>query len=41
MGPGVAYATSRKVPEPIIGGVTGNFFRGIRQFHVPGVDPAS
>jgi hypothetical protein len=30
-------ATSRKVP----GSITGDFFRGIRQFHVSGVDPAS
>jgi hypothetical protein len=34
-------ATSRKVPGSIPGGVTGDFFRGIRQFHVPGVDSAS
>jgi hypothetical protein len=34
-------ATIRKVPGSIPGGVTGNFFRGIRQFHVPGVDSAS
>jgi hypothetical protein len=45
-GPGVAYwlrhyATSQKVPGSIPGGVTGDFFRGIRQFHVPRVDSAS
>jgi hypothetical protein len=34
-------ATSRKVPGSIPGGVTENFFRGIRQFHVTGVDSAS
>jgi hypothetical protein len=34
-------ATSWKVPGSIPGGVTGDFFRGIRQFHVPGVDPTS
>jgi hypothetical protein len=33
-------ATSRKVPGSIPGRVTGDFFRGIRQFHVPGVDSA-
>jgi hypothetical protein len=35
------YATSRKVPGSVIGGVTGDFFHGIRQLHVPGVDLAS
>jgi hypothetical protein len=30
-----------KVPGSIPGGVTGDFFSGIRQFHVPGVDSAS
>jgi hypothetical protein len=35
------YTTSRKVLELIPGGVTGEFFRGTRQFHVPGVDSAS
>jgi hypothetical protein len=44
--PGVAqwlrnYATSRKVPGSIPGGVTEDFFRCIRQFHVPGIDSAS
>jgi hypothetical protein len=34
-------ATSRKVPGSIPGGVTGDFFSGIRQFHVPGVDSVS
>jgi hypothetical protein len=34
------YATSRKVSGSIPGGVTGDFFRGIRQLHVPGVDSA-
>jgi hypothetical protein len=34
-------ATSQKVQEPIPGGVIGNFFRGIRQFHVPGLDSSS
>jgi hypothetical protein len=34
-------AASRKVPESIPGGVTGDFVRGIRQFHVPGVDSDS
>jgi hypothetical protein len=34
-------ATSRKVPGSIPSGVTGDFFRGIRQFHVPGIDSAS
>jgi hypothetical protein len=37
----VHYAVSLKVSESIPGGVTGDFFRGIRQFHVPGVDSAS
>jgi hypothetical protein len=31
------YATSRKVLGSIPGGVIGDFFRGIRQFHVPKV----
>jgi hypothetical protein len=31
------YATGRKVP----GSIPGDFFRGIRQFHVPGVDSTS
>jgi hypothetical protein len=35
------YATSRKVPGSIPGSVTGDFYRGIRQFHVPGVDSVS
>jgi hypothetical protein len=35
------YATSWKVPGSIPSGVTEDFFRGIRQFHVPGVDSAS
>jgi hypothetical protein len=44
-GPGVAQllrccANSRKVPGSIPGHVTGDFFRGIRQVHVPGVDSA-
>jgi hypothetical protein len=30
----------RKVPGSIPGRVTGDFFRGIRQVHVPGVDSA-
>jgi hypothetical protein len=34
-------ATSRKVPGSIPGGVAGDFFLGIRLFHVPGVDSAS
>ena len=39
-GPGVAYwlrhcATSRTVSGSISGGVTGDFFRGYRQNHVP------
>jgi hypothetical protein len=34
----VVKATSRKVPESIPGRVTGDFFRGIRQVHVPHVD---
>jgi hypothetical protein len=34
-------ATSQKVPESIPGGVTWDFFRGIRQFHVPGLDSSS
>jgi hypothetical protein len=33
-------ATSRKVPGTISGRVTGDFFRGIRQIHVPGDDSA-
>jgi hypothetical protein len=33
-------ATSRKVPGSIPGRVTGDFFRGIRQVHMPGVDSA-
>jgi hypothetical protein len=33
-------STSRKVPGSIPGRVTGEFFRGIRQVHVPGVDSA-
>jgi hypothetical protein len=33
-------ATSRKAPGSIPSGITGVFFRGIRQFHVPGVDSA-
>ena len=42
-GPGVEQwlrlrATSRKVPGLIPGRVTGDFFRSIRQVHVPGVD---
>jgi hypothetical protein len=37
----VVKDTSRKVPGSIPGGVTGDFFRDIRQFHVPGVDSAS
>ena len=32
---------SRKVPGSIPGRVTGDFFRSIRQAHVPGVDSAS
>jgi hypothetical protein len=32
----VVKATSWKVPGSIPGGVTGDFFYGIRQFHVPG-----
>jgi hypothetical protein len=44
-GPGVAQwlrrcATTRKVPGSIPGRVTGDFFRGIRQVHVPGVNSA-
>jgi hypothetical protein len=31
----------RKVRGSIPGGVTGDFLRGIRQLHVPGVDSAS
>jgi hypothetical protein len=38
---GVVVKALRKVPGSIPGGVTGDFFRGIRQFHVPGVDSAS
>jgi hypothetical protein len=46
LGPGVAlwlrhYATSWKAPGSIPGGVTGDFSRGVRQFHVPGVNSAS
>jgi hypothetical protein len=42
-GPGVAFwlrrcAASRRVPGSIPGRVTGEFFRGIRQVHVPEVD---
>jgi hypothetical protein len=37
----VNLGTSRKDPGSIPGGVTGDFFGGIRQFHVPGVDSAS
>jgi hypothetical protein len=33
-------ATSREVPGSIPGRVTGDFFRVIRQVHVPGVDSA-
>jgi hypothetical protein len=33
--------TSRKVQESIPGVVTRDFFRDIRQFHVPGIDSAS
>jgi hypothetical protein len=33
-------ATSQKVAGSIPGRVTGDFFRGIRQVHVPGVDSA-
>jgi hypothetical protein len=33
-------ATSRKVPGSIPGRVNGDFFRGIRQVNVPGVDSA-
>jgi hypothetical protein len=44
--PGVALwlkycAISRKVTGSIPGGVTGDFVRGIRQFHEPGVDSSS
>jgi hypothetical protein len=35
-----ACATSRKVQGSIPGGVTGDFFRGIRQFHESEVDSA-
>jgi hypothetical protein len=31
-------AASRKVSGSIPGRVTGDFFRGVRQVHVPGVD---
>jgi hypothetical protein len=41
LGLGWRSATIRKVPGSIPGGVTGDFFRGIRQFPVPGVDSAS
>ena len=34
-------ATSRKVTGSVPGRVTGDFFRSIRQVHVPGVDSAS
>ena len=37
----VVKAASRKVPGSIPGRVTGDFFRSIRQVHVPGVDSAS
>jgi hypothetical protein len=45
-GPGVELwlrhcATSRMVPGSIAGVVTGDFFRGIRQFLVPEADSAS
>jgi hypothetical protein len=41
-GPVVRHcATSRKVPGSIPSGITQDFFRCIRQFHVPGVDSAS
>jgi hypothetical protein len=45
-GPGVAWwlrhcATSRKVPGSILDAVTGNFFCGIRESNVRGVDSAS
>jgi hypothetical protein len=33
--------TYRKVPGSIPGGVNADFFRSIRQFHVPGVDSTS
>jgi hypothetical protein len=33
-------ASSRKVPGSITGRDTGDFFRGIRQLRVPGVDSA-
>jgi hypothetical protein len=36
----VVIKLSRKVPGSIPGRVTGDFFRGIRQVHVPGVDSA-
>jgi hypothetical protein len=44
-GPGVALwlrhcATSQKVPGSIPGRVTGDFFQGIWQVHVPGVNSA-
>jgi hypothetical protein len=35
-----ALPTSRKVPGSIPGRVTGDFFRGTGQVHVPGVDSA-
>jgi hypothetical protein len=37
----INYATSRKVPGSILGGVTADFIRGFRQFRMPGVDSAS
>jgi hypothetical protein len=36
----VVKAIIRNVPGSIPGRVTGDFFRGIRQVHVPGVDSA-
>jgi hypothetical protein len=35
------FATIRKVPESTPGDVTEDFFCGIRQLRVPGVDSAS